>query len=146
MLSSIFSRLPTEIINHIIPYTYNVQNKKLLNDIQNYVITNMMIRELYYDNWKLIMEELPPKSENWLISDLFKYANNYIPTAMNYVDKFYNIFYRNIKLKTEEDVDKYVKYIETMSVCRQINIFWALLTMNERKEFILQTLNAYRSV
>ena len=140
MLQSIFSRLPKDIIDHIIPYTYNVQDKKLIHEIQNYVITNMMIRELYHDNWAFNMIAWPSEDEDWLINDLFSYANNYIAIAGgNYVDKFYNIFYRNIKLKTEEDVDKYVKYIETMPVSRQINFFWALLTIQERKEFILHT-------
>lgn len=139
MLQSIFSRLPKDIINHIIPYTYNVQDKTLLHEIQNYVITNMMIRELYYQEWVINLIGWPSEADDWLINDLFSYANNYIPIAMNYVDKFYNIFYRNIKLKTEEDVDKYVKYIETMPVSRQINIFWALLTIEERKEFILHS-------
>jgi hypothetical protein len=139
MLPAIFSRLPADIINHIIPYTYNVQDKTLLHEIQNYVITNMMIRELYYQEWVINMAAWPSDADEWLINDLFGYANNYIAIAGNYIDKFYNIFYRNTKLKTEEDVDKYVKYIETMPVCRQINIFWALLTMQERKEFILNT-------
>lgn len=139
MLHSIFSRLPKDIINYIIPYTYNVQDKKLLHDIQNYVITNMMIRELYYQEWVINMALWPSEAEDWLINNLFGYANNYIAIAGGNVDKFYNIFYRNIKLKTEEDVDKYVKYIETMPVSSQINIFWALLTMQERKEFILHS-------
>ena len=139
MLQSIFSRLPKDIINYIIPYTYNVQDKKLLHEIQNYVITNMMIRELYYQEWVINMASWPSEAEDWLINNLFGYATNYIAIAGGNVDNFYNIFYRNIKLKTEEDVDKYVKYIETMPVSRQINIFWALLTIEERKEFILDT-------
>jgi len=139
MLPAIFSRLSKDIINHIIPYTYNVQDKQLLHEIQNYVITNMMIRELYYQEWVINMAAWPSEADDWLINDLFSYVNNYIPIAINYIDKFYNIFFRNIKLKTEEDVDKYVKYIETMPVSRQINIFWALLTIQERKEFILHT-------
>jgi hypothetical protein len=139
MLQSIFSRLPTDMINYIIPYTYNVQDKNLLDEIQNYVITNMMIRELYYQEWVINMAAWQSDADDWLINDLFGYANNYIPIAGGNVDKYYNIFYRNIKLKTEEDVDKYVKYIETKPVSRQINIFWALLTIQERKEFILNT-------
>ena len=33
------NNLPDDIINNIISYTYNVQNKILLNNIENYVET-----------------------------------------------------------------------------------------------------------
>lgn len=43
------NKLPDDIIQYIIPYTYQLQNKPLLNDIKNYKETKDIISELYYN-------------------------------------------------------------------------------------------------
>jgi hypothetical protein len=45
-------RLPIEIISKIIPYTYYPQNKKLLNDIENYKKTQEILFNLYHAYWR----------------------------------------------------------------------------------------------
>ena len=45
------NKLPTDIINHIIPYTYNLQNKDILSDIKNYVESKNEVFQSYQKNY-----------------------------------------------------------------------------------------------
>jgi len=137
-MKDLIERLPREIILEIIPYTYNVQNKNLLNDIKNYKESKQTVFELYYNCWIIHMgypiESLEDK--NWVINDLLLYANNNKASMYGYVDKFYNIFKRNIYLQTNKDVDKYANILEKKHVTTQFNIVFSLLTVEERNNFI----------
>jgi len=135
-MKDFIDRLPLDIVLQIIPYTYNVQNKDLLNDIVNYKETKSLLLELYYNYWIVYAQEEPEQDRNWLINDIIGYANNDIGTLYGYVDKFYTIFKRNIFLKTEKAIDKYVKKLNKNNVNTEINIFLGLLQANERDEFI----------
>ncbi len=131
-------RLPMDILLHIIPYTYNVQQKTLLNDIENFTEVKTSLYNLYHNYWMVEMQSLDQNEDkNWLINDIFAYANNYNAGNNGYIDNFYNIFKRNIYLQTTEDVDKYVNKLEEKHVVTQINIFLGLLTIQERKELLL---------
>lgn len=129
--------LPMDIVLQIIPYTYNLQNKELLNDIVNYKKTRSLLSKLYYNFWITYEEEY----KNWLINDIFEYANNNIANMYGYVDKFYNIFRRNIFLQTVELIDNYVNNLEKKEVGTQINIFLGLLTISERNELVINFTN-----
>jgi hypothetical protein len=126
-------KLPLDIILQIIPYTYEIQNKSLLNDIVNFKESKNKLLNLYYDYW---FEIEPGEYKNWLINDIFGYANNYNALMFGYVDKFYNIFFRNICLQTKEDVENYVSNMEKKEASTQINIFLGLLKKEERKKII----------
>jgi hypothetical protein len=78
----------------------------------------------------------PEEDKNWLINDIFAYANNYNATMYGYIDKFYNIFKRNISLQTIEAIDKYINNLEEKKVNTQINIFLGILTSDERNELV----------
>lgn len=105
-------KLPDDIILRIIPYTYNLQNKNLLDDIKNYKETKTRLFELYHQYWIIDGEsEDPDEDKDWLINDIFAYANNYKATMYGYVEKFYQIFKRNIFLQSNEEVDKYLYYL-----------------------------------
>lgn len=126
-----------DILLHIIPYTYNVQQKTLLNDIENFTEVKTILNNLYHNYWIVEMQSLDQNEDkNWLINDIFAYANNYNAGLGGYIDKFYNIFKRNIYLQTTEDVDKYVNKLEEKDAVTQINIFLGLLTIQERKELL----------
>jgi hypothetical protein len=77
------------------------------------------------------------EEKNWLINDIFAYANNYNATMYGYIDKFYNIFKRNKYLQTKVQIDKYVNKLEKEQAITQINIFLGLLTIQERNDIII---------
>jgi len=136
-MNQLIKKLPLDIVLRIIPYTYNVQNNNLLNDIYNYTETKITLLALYHQCW-IIERQMsdPEEDKNWLINDIFAYANNYNPSMYGYIDKFYNIFKRNIFLRTKEQIDKYVDKLEQKEVMTQINIFLGLLTPLDRVEII----------
>ena len=133
-------RLPNEIILRIISYTYSLQDKTLLNDIVNYTESKTKMFNLYHQRWIIEMSEQEPEDKNWLINDIIAYANNYQATMYGYVDKFYNIFKRNIFLQTNEQIRKYVFKLQGSHVNKEINIYLGLLTPNERNDVILNSL------
>jgi len=130
-------RLPDDIINYIIPYTYNLQCKSLLDDIQNYKIVKMILFELYYYWWIDFVGDDEPEDKHWLFNDLVAYTNDYNATMNGFIDKFYNIWHRNIFLKTRNEIDVYFQKIERKNVSTQINIVLGLLTPKERDEFVM---------
>jgi hypothetical protein len=139
-MNELINKLPMDIVLRIIPYTYNVQNKKLLDDIVNYNEIRTTLLELYYQYWTIIMQE-PYQDEYkyWLINDIIAYANKYNATMYGYVDNFYNIFKRDIRFqrRTNEEIDKFVSELGRKDVSQQINVFLGLLTASERKDLII---------
>ena len=137
-MKDFIQRLPIDIILYIIPYTYNLQNKNLLNDIRNYTETRSLLLKTYYEYW-IIDAESPDSEEdtNWLINDIMLYTNNDKATMYGYVDNFYNIFKRNVSLHTNNNIDKYIINLYKKTAKTQINIVLGLLTMNERNDVIV---------
>jgi hypothetical protein len=135
-MKDFIDRLPLDIVLQIIPYTYNLQDKNLLNDIINYKETRSLLLELYYKYWIIDIQSENEQDKNWLINDIISYANDYNATMYGYVDKFYNIFKRNISLQTNESIDKYMNILKEKKVKTQINIFLGLLTSNERNDLV----------
>jgi hypothetical protein len=138
--------LPDDIINHIIPYTYHLQSKSLLDDIQNYKMAKKILFEYYYFLWIDFYGENEPEDKHWLFNDLIAYTNDYHATMNGYVNKFYNILSRNIFLKTREEINIYFEKIERKNVLTQINILLGLLTPKERDEIIFNFDETRKSV
>ena len=137
-MKDFIQRLPIDIILYIIPYTYNLQNKNLLNDIRNYTETRSLLMKLYYEYWIIDAESQDPEEDtNWLINDIMLYANNDKATMYGYVDNFYNIFKRNVYLQTNDIIDKYIINLYKKTAKTQINIMLGLLTINERNDVII---------
>jgi hypothetical protein len=137
MKQALMDKLPLEIILfHIIPYTYNVQSKALLEDIKSYVQIKHILNMLYYKYWILSGSELEPEDKNWLLNDINIYANNDVAMMYGFVDKFYTIYKRNILLHTNNQVNNYILSLEQKDVTTQINIFLGLMLPIERIEFI----------
>jgi hypothetical protein len=136
-MNDFIQRLPLDIILQIIPYTYNLQKKDLLNDIIDYKVSRSILLELYHKYWIIEGQMQDPEEDiNWLINDIFAYANNDKAIMYGYIDNFYTIFKRNISLQTKEEIDKYVNKLEEKKVKTQINIFLGLLTIQERNDLL----------
>ena len=132
----ILSFLPVEIINIIIPYTYQPQNKLLTRDIESFYTTRLAAQNLYHYQYVVVFGEPEPNDKDWLINDIFALSNQYFPTIYGYVDYFYKLFLRNRFLKTRDDVLRYIQKTETKEVNTQINIFWGLFSIEERNIFL----------
>lgn len=136
----IFGRLPTELIDKILSYSYHIQPSELLQDICHFHKSRKHILHLYYDIWIIEMNEIIPEDKYWLINDLFAYSDEYINliNELNPVYNYYNVFLRNKLLTDYDSVDKYVDYLSKQTAEMQINIIWGLLNVVERDEFIRQ--------
>ena len=133
----ILSFLPMEIIYMILPYTYEPQSKSLTNDIKTFYTIRANAYKLYYERFVVRLGEPEPSDKDWFINDLICFANQSIATNYNgYVDNFYNLFLRNVSLKTREEVLVYFQKTETREVSSQINIVWGLFTSEERNTFL----------
>jgi len=106
-------RIPFDvIINHIIPYTYNIQPKLLLEDIKNYyTIKTKLINDKY--NTNIIKHEL--------------LSNCYMNKK-----KFNNILDRHFQIHVK-NYDNHILYKYSQNT--QFNIVFALLSREERTYF-----------
>lgn len=138
-MDEILNKFPIEIASYITQYTYNPQNKDLLNDIVNFTELKVELYKLYLDYWTQYNE--PDEHINWLSNDIVLYTNNFRHTGVlyggGYTDMFYDRLFRNSFLKTKENVDKYVINLHHADVNKQIHIYLGLLTTKEREDFIV---------
>lgn len=134
-MCDIIRKLPEDLINRIIPYTYSLQSKELTEDIISYFNGKKIVNSIYYGFW--INDSDKHADKCWLINDLFAFANDYNPTMFGYKESFYKIFSRNIMLKNDKNnVNNYIIRLESEEIDNQINIFWGLFTPEEREDFI----------
>ena len=122
------SKLPFELCNMIIQYTYEPQSISLTADIKNYCATKQSIIKLY-------KEQMTEDDEVWLANDLVGYVNRNIATNSGLVNELYAIFFKYIQLNTREQVDSYFITLMGKDSPSQINIMWGLFTIEERQEF-----------
>jgi hypothetical protein len=137
-MDDVLKRFPTEIASYIIQYTYNPQNKNLLNDIVNFTVSKLELYKLYLNYFtKLNQEE---EYIDWLSNDIVLYTNNFRNTGVlyggGYTNIFYNRLFRLFFLKTKENVDNYIIKLTKSGSIKEINIYLGLLTIKERTEFI----------
>jgi hypothetical protein len=126
------NKLPNEILFKILSYTYEPQDKTLVQDIRDFHKSKLTIDAFYAKKWNFFVNECP---RDWIINDIFIFMNDNIPTMFGYHKKCQNIINRNPFVK---NVENFILYSEIKHVDSQINIFLGLLTVQERKEFISQ--------
>ena len=124
--------LPNDvIINNIIPYTYNVQPKKLLHDIRSFYLDFNMTENYYYIYY----------NPSILLNDLihFYYYNE---DTYSITNKYYKIFKRHFMFQDCQYIT-IANYIFTKFHTNlfdkpiiKIKFLWGLLKPNERAIFI----------
>ena len=138
-MEEFIKRLPVNIILQIIPYTYTIQEKKLLDDIRDYNESKKILLYMYHQYWNIEMGHYFIGEDNylhWLLNDIFAYANEYNPSRDGYNEKFYEIFKRNKLLLSKQQIDNYIDLLEKKDLLTQINILIGLLTIKERDYII----------
>lgn len=135
------SMFPEDIVMNIVPFTYNFQNGDMLNDIANSYEAKIRLLRQYHEVYIKYMGEPIPEDKYWLINDIHSYMNCFKPSLLGYTESFYNTFYRNPFLKTQQDVWKYVKNMESKHTDSQINTLLGLLSPKEREDVARHTHN-----
>jgi len=126
-------KLPEDvIINHIIPYTYQVQPRRLLYDIRSFVNDYSFVESIYMTqfNAHILLNDLLRfcyinVSPSYGIENIFeKVLRRHYCISGKSEECLINIvrlnFHRNVKVQTE----------------RKIKFIWGLLTRQERTQFI----------
>jgi hypothetical protein len=120
-LLNFIGKLPDEIKNIIISYTYNIQNSDLLQDIKSYIKTKDIISTIYYNKNKHLLKYEYKADKYWLFSDI-----------LHYIKTFYLINYRcNLLIER-----KFLLSVSKHSIEHRLNKLWMLLTPNQRDIFI----------
>lgn len=116
------NKLPDELINnHIIPFTYNLKDKKHLIDIRSFVRDYNILENMYFTEYQSIV----------LLNDLHLFlfdSNKYIFSRFNRMKNKNNLevcYYEIIFFKEK-----------TINTERKIRLIWGLLTPIERTRFI----------
>lgn len=140
-------RLPVELIDNIISYTYSPQSEELIMDIHMYHNSMANIHRMFYNTFYSVDNTDIYKIE--LLDSLMLYTNNYIPLHHGYHEDFYMVwnrfplFKQNIE-NTDINKPKIDKYIEDIfskkSINTQINLLWGIFTYGERLNFIIDHL------
>lgn len=132
--------LPHDIINKIISYTYNIQNKELLNDIKSFYSTKYEIKNKYILKYNsLITRYNWYEYNNLYINYIYCLVDElyiYMKTKMNSKNIYNYILERSFKNRTIEEAKIYLNKIALLNQETQLNILWGILKPNERKLFI----------
>ena len=155
---------PIDIINKIFSYYYSPQPKELLEDIENYTKSLNIIEKIYYDfwigNWPQAFLPAPGQDKDWLINDIFAFANKQQATLKGYIDDFYGLWLRfllehiwgkmnlpqtiNEKMldptchtdKYRNYIDRFIYGLEKKNSTTQVRFFWGILNPSERNQFV----------
>ena len=130
----LINKLPDDvIINHILPYTYEPQPRKILNDIRSFAKDYSLIESIYMTQFNELV----------LLYDLLRFL--YLNINPSYGIK--NIIIENVLRRHFHLKNKNGEYlINMLIVCfggnleinteRKIKILWGLLKPFERTQFI----------
>jgi hypothetical protein len=124
MLQLLLHKLPVHIIHHILSYSYNVQSKKLLSDIQNYYATK-----------QLLFESQP---HTFILHDLHYFINWF---QEDFISSYYATFFRHYMISNIASVLQYIRVMQRFPLQTQINIIWGLMHPYERNEFLSITMS-----
>jgi hypothetical protein len=138
------NRLPLDVVmNHIIPYTYEPQPKKLLRDLKNNIEDYGLLENCYAFDYNYVI----------LFRDLILFCNNGHYPSSETCQPYINIIRRHFMFqdKTEGQLMYYIffKFLDNISLLinndisllnqpheRKIRFLWGLLKPKERTRFV----------
>jgi hypothetical protein len=139
-IEALISLLPEDvIINHIIPFTYSVQPRKLLIDIRSYVDDYAFLENVYTFEY----------NEEMLLYDLVTFCNNGKFPTWGLEPKYDEIVRRHFLYKSIRDSKLqlliFMAFHRKMGqLCERKNRFlWGLLRPRERASFINKYLGSF---
>lgn len=117
----LINKLPLDILNYVLPFSYNPQPSIMLADLVSFVETKSKISLIYERKYNSLLEFEENADKNWLVSDILLFMKLKINNH-NCYNKFLYLYNDFMCIKKDS--------------CSQFNIFWALLNPNERSIFV----------
>ena len=105
-----WSRLPSDILRRILPYTYSPQPAALLEDIRDFRPSQARAGAYFYETFVVGWHETEPEDRHWFANELY-------------------CFTRYTKHRAFE--------LQGRSVEAEINVMWGSLTPEDRRQFMM---------
>ena len=126
-------RLPDDVImNHILPYTYVTQPRRLLNDIRSFTTDYNLVESVYMTQFNELI----------LLNDLLRFLYINITPSYGINNIFENVLRRHFYMKNKSDAylitQVRVNFHRNVGVNteRKIRVIWGLMTPWERTKFV----------
>ena len=130
-------KLPREIVDHILQYTYMPQPLGLLEDIRDYSSTLEMAGNVYYKRWIIDMEEQPPEDRNWLTNDVIRYLTRDALHPFQCDNTLlYDVLQRQVLICDSKQARIHAYIYGKMLSERELRRYWGLMLPRERHEMI----------
>jgi hypothetical protein len=120
-----WNKLPDELIFKILSYSYNTQSHELLQDVRSYYLSKKIADRFYYKLWIETMHQPSFEDRNWLINDLGFVIDSF---------RFRNIYM--LRNHSNNQLNDIVVRLSKRPVNFQINIYWGLMSTEDRSRFI----------
>ena len=130
--------LPIELILIIRAYSYSFQPIEIRNDLLSYFESKNIIRNLFSLRYQDLMPYERDADMNWLVSDLLCFMNRNRSNFYKFRDEFNDICHRIYMLRDAdpEKIRKIVNGTYAKNIFFQFNVYWGLLTIDERNRFM----------
>ena len=134
----IIRKLPEEIVQYILPFTYSCQSPELIEDIRSFYYARNIVRASYHHTFILLLYNNPLEDIEWMVNDIIIYANSDQPTMHGYHPFFYHLCSRFFSLDSQEKQRRFIDRILQPEVkpIRGFNVLWGILLPTERQAFI----------
>ena len=137
-MNKLINKLPIEVIYIIHSFAYKFQPLELRKDIISYYQTKQIIEEFFYHKYSLSL--INDKSHyKHLLFHIHSYLTG-LPNIYTYCQhKLFNVCKRNYMLKNKSNdfIQPIMLYLfSNHKVDIRFRIYWGLLTVEERDEFI----------
>ena len=137
-MTEIMKRLPIELVQIILSYSYKCQPAEICEDIHSFFKTKQEICDTFYLRYKDILIHEERADINWLTSDVMTYMNRNHASFHGYQEKFYEITTRHFQLKNKDraTIHRIFSNLYKKPIFSQFHILWGLLLPDEREHFI----------
>lgn len=134
----LMKKLPLDLVQIILAYSYRPQPAYLCADIRSFIDTKKQICDTFYLRYKDILIHEERADMNWLTSDVMCYMNRNHASFHGYQDKFYEITSRHFLLQNKDRAKIYRIFsnLYKKPIFSQFHILWGLLLPEEREHFI----------
>ena len=132
-MAEIIRRLPADLINIIISYTYTPQPIEIRKDIRSYFETKKTIRNMFYERYEHLLHKKRDADINWLVSDLLLFMDR--PRSRFRILEcklIYEVFKKSHMI--QQKIEK--PHLRNRDLYAEFNVYWGSLTPEKRIQFI----------